>query len=180
MADNRRVRMTKKLMKDALLELLEQHPLNKITVTDVCQSADVNRSTFYAYYEDVEALMLDIENDVLAQLPGSPERPDIYSDEKFLRTLKVFFDYVRENERLFRIMIVVRDSDSFNQKLVKAVMERYRRVSGNVDSLSERYAYIYCVSGVIGMMKAWIVGGFPMETHAFAQMVLQLSAKVTT
>ena len=73
MKDNRRVRMTKKLMKDALLELLEQHPLNRITVTDVCRSADVNRSTFYAYYTDVETLMLEIEDDVLSQLPDFPE-----------------------------------------------------------------------------------------------------------
>lgn len=52
MADNRRVRMTKKLIKDAYLELLESNPSEKISVTDVCKVADVNRSTFYMYYED--------------------------------------------------------------------------------------------------------------------------------
>ena len=38
MADNRRVRMTKKLIKDAYLELLESNPSEKISVTDVCLS----------------------------------------------------------------------------------------------------------------------------------------------
>ena len=179
MKDNRRVRMTKKLMKDALLELLEQHPLNRITVTDVCRSADVNRSTFYAYYTDVETLMLEIEDDVLAQLPDFPEGQDIYSDDSFLHRLQAFFDYVRANERLFRIMIVVRDNDSFNQRLVRTVTEHYLRGSGAGDSLAARYTYIYCVSGVIGVIKTWIVGGFPMDAHTFAQMVLHLSAKVT-
>ena len=46
MAENRRVKMTKKMMKDALLELLEKQPIEKITVTDICEKADVNRSTF--------------------------------------------------------------------------------------------------------------------------------------
>lgn len=41
--------MTKKMMKDALLEALEGQPLEKITVTDICERADVNRSTFYSY-----------------------------------------------------------------------------------------------------------------------------------
>ena len=47
--DNRRVKITKKMIKDAMLELLENRPINKITVTDICKYADVNRSTFYAY-----------------------------------------------------------------------------------------------------------------------------------
>ena len=69
MADNRRVRMTKKLIKDAYLELLEKHPSERISVTDICKTADVNRSTFYMYYEDTIRLRQDIENDVLAQIP---------------------------------------------------------------------------------------------------------------
>ena len=67
MADNRRVRMTKKLIKDAYLELLEKRPSERISVTDICKTADVNRSTFYMYYEDTIRLRQDIENDVLAQ-----------------------------------------------------------------------------------------------------------------
>ena len=69
MADNRRVRMTKKLIKDAYLELLEKRPSERISVTDICKTADVNRSTFYMYYEDTIRLRQDIENDVLAQIP---------------------------------------------------------------------------------------------------------------
>lgn len=180
MADNRRVRLTKKMMKDALLELLETQPINKITVTDICDTADVNRSTFYAYYEDVGALMLEMENDVLGQLPYSPEIPLVYSDEKFLALLEEFFNYVRENERLFRIMIVQRDSDSFNQRLIKTVMERYRRNPGNPDSQMERYAYVYCVSGVIGILKEWISGGFSVSTRTFSELVLDMSAKATS
>ena len=59
MPDNRRVRMTKKLIKDAYLELLESSPSEKISVTDICKAADVNRSTFYMYYEDTIALRQD-------------------------------------------------------------------------------------------------------------------------
>ena len=69
MQENRRVRITKRCMKDALLELLESTPLNKISVTDICNSADVNRSTFYSYYNDIDALLSEIETEVLEQIP---------------------------------------------------------------------------------------------------------------
>lgn len=180
MPENRRVRMTKNMMKEAVLELLEQKPLDKITVTDVCENADVNRSTFYAYYEDIVQLLREIEDDVLNQLPVSPDAPGAYTNERFLSTLVDFFDYVRVNERRFRILIVQRDSSSFNNRLVNTVMEKYKNLTKTEDGLPDRYAYVYCVSGVIGIMKEWINGNFPISTRAFAEIVLQMSAKATS
>lgn len=90
MEENRRVRMTKRLLQDALMELLEEKPLEKITVTQVCQKADVNRSTFYAYYPDVGALLAELENGVLEQIPASPNPPVTETDREFLDTLERF------------------------------------------------------------------------------------------
>ena len=172
--------MTKKMMKDALLEALEKQPLEKITVTDICEKADVNRSTFYSYYEDIGQLLLEIEDDVLNNLPVFPDSGSIEPDDRFLSTLEEFFNYVCENERLFRVLIVQRDSSSFNHRLVNSVMERYRNASDTGDKLLDRYAYVYCVSGVIGIMKEWINGHFPISTRDFAQIALQMSAKATS
>lgn len=95
MADNRRVRMTKKLIKDAYLELLESNPSEKISVTDVCKVADVNRSTFYMYYEDTIALRHDIENDVMDQIPVLSDMPsEITTDKQFVDILERFFSYI--------------------------------------------------------------------------------------
>ena len=46
-SENRRVRMTKSLIKDALLDMLAKTELSGISVTALCAEADVNRSTFY-------------------------------------------------------------------------------------------------------------------------------------
>ena len=56
--ESRRVRMTKRLMKNAMLELLEQKELSNISVTALCEKADVHRSTFYKYYTDPADLFL--------------------------------------------------------------------------------------------------------------------------
>lgn len=180
MAENRRVRMTKMMIKDAMLELLEKQSLEKITVTDVCERADVNRSTFYAYYEDTRQLLLEIEEDVIGQLPVSPDSPATYSNARFLATLEAFFAYVRENERLFRILLVQRDSSSFHRRLIDAVMQMYQIPTKGNDALMDRYTYVYCINGVIGILKEWITENFPMSTREFAQIVLQLSAKATS
>ena len=74
MPENRRVRITKKMIKDAYLELLEHNSSEKISVTDICKAADVNRSTFYMYYENTIILHQEIENDVLEQIPILSDR----------------------------------------------------------------------------------------------------------
>ena len=58
-----RVRYTQKVLKDSLLQLLEKKPINKITVKEVCELAELNRATFYAHYTDCLDLLESIENE---------------------------------------------------------------------------------------------------------------------
>ena len=51
--EDRRTQYSKRVIREALYELMQEKPLNKITVTEICALADVNRSTFYAYYTDI-------------------------------------------------------------------------------------------------------------------------------
>ena len=60
-----RVRYTQKVLKDSLLQLLEKKPINKITVKEVCELAELNRATFYAHYTDCLDLLESIENEML-------------------------------------------------------------------------------------------------------------------
>ena len=68
--ENRRVRMTKRLIKEALLELMEHQDLIDISVTAICKAADVHRSTFYKYYSDPADLLKEAENDMIYERVG--------------------------------------------------------------------------------------------------------------
>jgi probable dihydroxyacetone kinase regulator len=51
---------TKKAIKDSMIRLLNDRPLNKITVKDIVEDCGINRNTFYYYYQDIYALLEDI------------------------------------------------------------------------------------------------------------------------
>ena len=51
--DDRRTQYSKRVIKESLFQLMQEKPINKITVKELCERADVNRSTFYAYYTDI-------------------------------------------------------------------------------------------------------------------------------
>ena len=59
-ADSRRTQMTKKLFRTALVELMQEKPFHKITIKEICDRADLNRTTFYLHYEDQNQLLNEI------------------------------------------------------------------------------------------------------------------------
>ena len=66
--DNRRVSMTKKIIKDTFIEMLEKKNIQRIYVRELCETADINRSTFYKYYESQYDLLTEMQNDLLVQI----------------------------------------------------------------------------------------------------------------
>lgn len=66
--EDRRVRRTKKAVRDALLRLMQDKQVAEITTTELCKEADVNRNTFYAHYSAPEEVLSEIEDEFLEEL----------------------------------------------------------------------------------------------------------------
>ncbi len=67
---DRRTLYTKNVIKDALLELMEKKPLEKITVSDVCRTAEINRGTYYLHYYELSEVLDELLDDLLADADG--------------------------------------------------------------------------------------------------------------
>ena len=175
-SESRRVKMTKRMLKDALIELMEEKPLAAVSVTDLCKLADVNRSTFYSYYNDTIELLKEIENDVIEKIPvADAKRQRIGLDQRLIEDFTQFFSYVRKNARVFNILLQT-GGVHFSECLTGAVMQRFPKLGQEVTNpLLTQWVYIYAISGVISMMREWIRGGFPLEDRAFAELALQMS-----
>lgn len=71
MKTDARVKYTKMVLKKALLELMQHKPVNKITVKEICERAELNRATFYAHYSDCFDLLESIEEELFGQFERS-------------------------------------------------------------------------------------------------------------
>ena len=178
--ENRRVRLTKRLMKEALLELLEKNELVDISVTAICKTADVHRSTFYQYYTDPADLLRDTEQDVLDQIP-IPSPMTVPADQnQILEASTAFFDYVKENERTFRIFFGGSTDSSFSTSLVEYLCSGNLPVSADADETTARFIRRYIANGTVGMMREWINGGFHVSSRRIAELMYFLSRKVVS
>ena len=66
--EDKRVRRTRKLLRQALTDLMREKEFKNITVSDVVRCADISRGTFYVYYRDVYDLREKVENEMLDAL----------------------------------------------------------------------------------------------------------------
>lgn len=180
MEESRRVRMTKRMIRDALLDLMEMQPLSKISVTDICSAADVNRSTFYAYYQNVLHLLEEIENDVLRQIPALQGIEPIESNEAFMELVVGFFEYVRRNEKLFRVLMLKADNREFHRRLIAGIMDRVHQLSPQEGDAASHYVHVYVVNGVIGLLQDWLRQGFPIDSRRLALLVVRMSVQANS
>ena len=65
---DRRILKTKRALRESLLYLLKEQPIQKISVSRLCEKSDINRSTFYTYYSSPMDLLESIEDEILNTL----------------------------------------------------------------------------------------------------------------
>lgn len=98
--NNKRRRESQRKMENAFVSLLQDREIGKVRVTDVCKLAGVNRTTFYANYQDVfalaDAVLKRLEEDVLALYPL--ERAQHRSSHDFLP----LFHHIRDNQLFYK------------------------------------------------------------------------------
>ncbi|MBP3872222.1 MAG: hypothetical protein J6E32_00755, partial [Lachnospiraceae bacterium] len=68
MKSDARVRYTKMRIREAFLDTLREKPVNRITVKELCEKAEINRATFYTHYADPFDLLDQIEEEELGKI----------------------------------------------------------------------------------------------------------------
>ena len=100
-----RIARTDRAIEQAFMELREKNPLEKIKIKDLCAMACINKSTFYAHYEDIYALANALENklieSILASVPRTNDSVALHQAETLTREL---FHAFMQNQRAVNIL----------------------------------------------------------------------------
>ena len=85
--ENQRVRLSKRMLKDALIEILQTSTFQSLSITEICSKAEINRTTFYKYYSNERDLYNEIESDFFNLLCGNLENTSESSLETMLTSI---------------------------------------------------------------------------------------------
>ncbi len=151
---DRRVRKTRRQLKECLTRLLKEKKIQDITVRELAEMADINRGTFYLHYKDVFDLMDQIKNELIEEVesvlthhpvPELVARPSL--------ALSELFPLVQENAEIVSILIGENGDLNFVNRLKRIVSDKCLKgwldlkCSSDPDTLAAFSAFI--VSGCV-------------------------------
>ena len=106
---------TRNLIRDTFAELLyEKKNINKITVTELVQRADINRSTFYSHYDDVRHVAEDIKAETLKAFFENKTISNVHDIEPFFDEI---YAYIKKNDSFFRLIFISDEVTNFVRHL---------------------------------------------------------------
>lgn len=152
---DRRIERTKEFLRQALIELLAEKPWEDISVQDVCDRAEIGRSTFYLHYAHKEELLAAGLDSLRAHLRGTDEKSA--SQEPF-RFIEGLVEHVEEQRQIFRSIIGRRSGHTVQrlfremiELLVKEdLMDRHR--SANELDFTARFV----AGGIVEALALWV------------------------
>ncbi|MCM3763379.1 TetR/AcrR family transcriptional regulator [Neobacillus niacini] len=167
---DKRVARTKRVIRDALTQLMEEKGFEGITVRDLTEKAQINRGTFYLHYRDKYDLLEQSEEEILKGIAAITENIDpvdamayTSNDEPFPIILKLF-EFFQEHAEFLKVILGANGNASFQVKLKSFIKKIF--YSKLVTKLNKEGIQVpveillaYLSSAHLGVVQHWLETG---------------------
>lgn len=173
---NRNALRSKRLIRQAFVELLREKTFEKITVKELVERADINRSTFYAHYPDIMGILEEIECEIIEYVENSMCR--IEADVFFENPepyIKAVIALMVENRELYALLSKSEITSKYLNKLKEVIYERIVEEAGEYTSNKENDMF-YCrffIGGVIEVCSQWVCGTIDYSLDAMVEKLVK-------
>ncbi|MES5812873.1 TetR/AcrR family transcriptional regulator C-terminal domain-containing protein [Mammaliicoccus sciuri] len=164
----RRVRKSKRAIKQAFIQLLKENNLDRITIQQISDLADVNRGTFYLNYEDKYALLDEMENEQIEKIKGfvdirkmdlSTKTSDRFIEDFANKIIKNVITHIEHNIEFYQVILNLERKSQIEEQLADIVRSNIKHLIGNKDNvfgIPENYYLSYVVGSMMSMIKYWV------------------------
>ena len=165
MAEDRRVRKTKKAIHDVFCEMAKEKKLNEITIKELCLKADINKSTFYLHYHDIYDLAESIQTTLITDVC---EIIDEYSYDTIIakapeiwkRVAELYFKDSNDVGMLMQRPGMSVMAQELERSVIDAIMTKFVNAGMKKDSDDYFHHHLYVtfiINGYIGVLKEFNV-----------------------
>jgi AcrR family transcriptional regulator len=176
---DRRVVRTKRLLKEALVDLISEQAYETITIRDITDRADIGYATFFRHYDSKDELMLELFTEIIEELESLS---DEHANDYFEQEGNLLFRHVKENQAMYRSIL---DSQPFARKLrehIKGIvrMHLYSHAGQFMDSaIPLEVAANHMVASLLGLIDWWLFNDLPYPVEQMAMIYRRLIVEAT-
>ncbi|MFV0343182.1 MAG: TetR/AcrR family transcriptional regulator [Anaerocolumna sp.] len=173
---DRRVKYTKMVIKDSLVKLLQQKPMSKITIKELCELADINRATFYAHYTDQYDLLQKIEEELVEDITKYLSHYNIKNSlMESVDMLEKILEYIKENYELIDLLLDTNGDIKFHQEIIKILgYGNFKSLTSFEPTDTAEYLFYFSVHGCMGVIQKWLKDGMKKTPREMAELILKM------
>lgn len=177
-----RVLRTRQLIKDALIDLLQEFELNKITVNRIAERATINRVTFYLHYHDIqdmlEKMAQEMAEDIESIMMSTTTNMNSSEEMDSLKLINLL-EHIAENAKFYKVVLGSTRTPIFTERLLniltKSITERTEIDSMLATTDIQRdIAIWHGSSALIGTIVAWLRKDMPYTPQFLAKQLYML------
>lgn len=178
---DRRVVRTKRMIRQALADLIEEKGFDAITVSDLTQRADINRGTFYLHHRDKFDLLEQYENELFQEIEAIAKKVDVEDLRRFNEKQQPvafnvkLLEYIQANAKFMNAVLGPRGNVAFQVKFKEHLKLNVGRIflkeaAAENMKVPKEYLLSYLVSAHLGIIQEWLKNGLketPQEISGF-------------
>lgn len=179
--ENQRIALTKRLLQEGLLTLLERQPIDKVSITELCRISGINRSTFYNHYSSPQDVLSDIETKVTNDLMVIAARH--HDQLSTVDCLEEVCAYLKNHQKISTVLITFNaDTD---------LVEVFRRIERHFSTSHLQHAKeqdpellhltsSFICTGCYYMIREWLIRDIAKSPREVAELAFRFISNAQT
>lgn len=175
-----RVKKTRKFLKEALIDLIEDKGFEAITVGNLAEKAEINRVTFYQHYHDkydlleqtIETMLKDL---IITVAPHKREELLVTHKDETNNVYLQLFQFVFDHQSFFKTMLGQNGTTLFQNRMTISIQEFVADTLAQL-APNEKNAKVpreivvhYVAAASIGLIKYWVQNGMTYSPNYMAK-----------
>ncbi len=170
---DRRVLYTKMFLKESLLELMKEKPVDKITPTELCRHANINRNTFYTHYYSVRDVLEELELEFSNQIVESLSTR--FSASEYDVMLQEICRIIYDRRDFCKILLSENGDTAFFNNVIGLgkpfVVAQWRDAGIDLPDEDMEMFFAFIVSGSVAIIRKWAASDMKQTPEYIAQLI---------
>lgn len=177
--ESRQARHTKKALRDSLIELMQTRPILDISIKELCDKADISRTTFYAYYKNQYTLLKQLEDETLSSVEDTLKKYDNKrSAHDTIRMVEGILQYIADNSHSIQVLLSENGDINFQKRFFRRFTDTQKMMKyfakGADDAEKGEYHLVFVVGGSIALLQHWLKDNMNIPIPEVAAMLIAL------
>ncbi len=179
--ENQRVMLTKRLLKESLIELMEQKEIQKISVSELCRNAGINRVTFYNHFTSPQDVLREIEMQLIDEIHNLIKKNGLEDGKRIKDRIEVTCNFLLQHKKVAKFVFKNNAPDSkFTDELFRVPNiwnDMFQKFANSYGQNGKDLLFTYITRGSYSVIQKWLLEDIDKTPREMAEIISEISIK---